>query len=95
MAKKNPQESYPGLGTPDRCLPVLSLSFMQSPLWLGQKSGKPKTESQPSAVLATAAGAGCNSKGRTLMAARWKLYNFTIEQYCDQYLVRICNKETP
>ena len=28
MAKKNPQESYPGLGTPDRCLPVLSLSFM-------------------------------------------------------------------
>ena len=28
MAKKNPQESYPGLGTADRCLPVLSLSFM-------------------------------------------------------------------
>ena len=67
-------------------LPVLSLSFMAavtavtwSEIWGDRilfKSAKPKTESKPGAALVTAAGAGCNSKGRTLMAAEMEIIQF-------------------
>ena len=87
-------------------LPVLSLSFMAavtavtwSEIWGARilfKSAKPKQRQNPSRVQRWSGlqAPVVTVRGGHWWLPRWKLYNFTIEQYCDQYLVRICNKET-